>query len=118
MSSLGEARARLLSALETSGVRTATGGQLSAPCVLVEPGDPWSEPVRLPGRISRWRLTAIGGRADTEGAYLSLGDLIDGCDVALRKLDGAQLPTWTRPLDYGIGGVPYAASVATVQLPV
>lgn len=117
MSRTLEARARLLSAFETSGVRTATTGRIAPPCVLIEPGDPWSEPQRMPGRNTRWRLTAIGGKADSEAAYAVLGDLIDGVDIALRAVDGAQLPTWTRPLDYALDGVPYAATVATIQLP-
>jgi hypothetical protein len=118
VSRLIEARGRLISALETNGVRTAKGGQLAAPCVLIEPGDPWTEPHRMPGRNTRWRLTAIGGKADADASYVALGDLIDGCDIALRTLDGVQLPTWTRPLDYALGGVAYAATVSTIQMPV
>ena len=117
MSTLTNARALLLAAFEAQGVRTATTGQFSAPVVLVEPGDPWTEPHRLPGRLSRWRLTAIGGRADTEGALDALGDLIDRTDRALKTVPGASLPTWARPVDYTLGGVPYAATVATITTP-
>lgn len=118
MSQLLEARARLQSALETAGVRTATTGRLSAPCVLIEPGDPWTEPVGLPRRLSRWRLTALGGKADSEGSFAALADLIDGCDIGLRTIDGVSLPTWQRPADYGMpDGLTYAGSIATVQVP-
>jgi hypothetical protein len=117
VSELLAARARLLEALETAGLRTATTGRMSAPVVLVEPGDPWSEPQRLPGRVSRWRLTAIAGRPDSEGALEELAGTIDTIDTALRTLRGCELPTWARPLDTTLEGVPYAATIATVQLP-
>jgi hypothetical protein len=116
VSRLLDARARILAALEAASIRTATTGKLSAPCVHVEPGDPWTEPARLPGRTSRWQLRAIAGRADSEGSYAQLGELVDLVDTALRTIDGCQLPSWAKPTDYTIDGVPYAASVATVQL--
>jgi len=109
-------RARILLALETADVRTATGGKLSAPCVVVEPGDPWSEPRRLPGRVSRWRLMALASKPDTEGSFGELGDLIDRVDGALRTVPGCELPAWSKPTDYSIGGVPYAGTVAIVQI--
>jgi len=109
-------RAALLAAFDAAELRTATTGKLSAPCVHIEPGDPWSVPARLPGRVSRWRLTAIAGKADSEGAYATLGDLIDGIDSALRTVPGCELPAWAKPSDYAIDGVPYAATVATIQL--
>jgi hypothetical protein len=114
VSSILVSRAALLDALAGAGVRTATGGRLTAPCVLVEPGDPWSSPARMPGRNGAWRLTALAGKADTEAAYAALGDLIDAVDAALRSLAGAQLPTWSRPLDLEYGGTVYAATSATV----
>jgi hypothetical protein len=109
-------RARILEALEAGGVRSATGGKYAAPCVLVEPGDPWSEPRRLPGRVTRWRLTAIAGRVDTEGAYEQLGEFVELVDVALLTVAGVQLPAWAMPHDYRLGDVTYAATIATVQL--
>jgi hypothetical protein len=116
MSRLIDARARILEALEANGIRTATTLKLTAPVVHVEPGDPWSEPARLPGRTSRWRLTAIAGKADSEGAHAELAEMVDGIDAALRTVDGCQLPAWSKPTDYAIGNVPYAATVATVML--
>lgn len=116
-SSLAGARALLIAGLQAEGVRTATRGQWSAPCVLIEPGDPWSEPVRSPGRLSRWRLTAIAGRADSDGALEQLGELVDAIDAGLRRVDGAQLPTWARPTDQQqLDGPPFASTVATIQL--
>lgn len=109
-------RARILAALEAADIRTATTGQLSAPGVLVEPGDPWSEPRRLPGRASRWQLTALAGRASSEGAYAELGELVDKLDAALRTIPGCELPSWSKPADYTVGGVPYAGTIATIQL--
>jgi hypothetical protein len=111
---LTDERALILAALETGAVRTATAGRLAAPVVLVEPGDPWSEPARLPGRVSRWRLTAIAGRADTEQAYAELAALVDAVDAALRGLPGCSLPTWAMPRDVTLEGVPYAASLGTI----
>jgi hypothetical protein len=108
-------RARILAALEAGGIRTATGGTLSAPVVHVEPGDPWSEPRRMPGRVTRWRLMALSGRADTEGSFEALGELIDTIDVALR-IPGCELPTWGKPTDYTVSGVPYAGSIATIEI--
>jgi hypothetical protein len=110
-----ESRAAIIAALEARGIRTATAGKLAAPCVLVEPGDPWSEPQRVPGRVGRWRLSAIAGRTDTEAALAALATLVDEVDAALRPLPGVQLPTWGRPFDYDVSGIKYAATVATIQ---
>jgi len=109
-------RARILEALELAGIRTATTGQLSAPAVLVEPGDPWSEPRRLPGRATRWQLTALAGRADSAGAFELLGELVDTIDGALRTVPGCELPVWAKPTDYTVTGVPYAGAVATIAI--
>src|SRR5580765_3061943 len=116
MSGLLDARARILAGLEAGGVASSTTGQFSAPCVLVEPGDPWSVPDRLPRRLSRWKLTAVAGRTDSEGAIETLAELVDQVDAALLAVDGLQLPTWARPFDSMLGAVPYAATTATVQL--
>lgn len=115
MSRLADERGAILAALEAGGIRTAIGGKLTAPCVLVEPGDPWSEPRRAPGRVGRWRLTAIAGAVDTLAAVDELADLVDRVDAALRPLDGAQLPTWARPTTTPIAdGVTRPATVATI----
>lgn len=116
MSELSAARDRILGALEAGGVRVASTGKLAPPVVLVEPGDPWSTPRRAPGRTSRWRLTAIAGAADKLAAYDELGELVDLVDAALRKLDGAELPTWARPVNQSAAGERAAfAAVATIQ---
>lgn len=118
MSRLGDERAAILTALEAGGIRTATGGKLSAPCVLVEPGDPWSDPRRggLGTRVGRWRLTAIAGAVDTSAGVEELAELVDRVDAALRPLDGAQLPTWARPTTIELGdGVSRPAAVGTIQ---
>lgn len=109
-------RSRLLEALEAHGIRTSTTGKLSAPVVLVEPGDPWSEPRRMPGRVTRWDLTALAGRADSAGALEALGELVDEIDAALRAVPGCELPTWSKPTDYNVTGVPYAGVIATIQV--
>jgi sugar phosphate isomerase/epimerase len=108
-------RARILAALEAADIRTATSGKLSAPVVVVEPGDPWSEPRRLPGRVTRWRLTAYAGKADTEGALLELAEMLDAIDAALR-IPGCELPTWSKPADYTLDGASRAGSVGTIQI--
>lgn len=108
-------RGRIIAALEARGIRTSTTGRIAAPAVRVEPGDPWSEPRRLPGRVTRWLLTAYAGGADTEGAFSRLGELIDLVDLALRALPGCELPTWSKPVDEPIGGAPVANSAATIQ---
>jgi len=110
------ARQLIVDALDAAQLRPATTGQLAAPCVIVEPGDPWSAPERLPRRLTRWRLTAVAGRADTEGAIATLADLIDAVDAALLTVPGLQLPSWAKPFDASLDGIPYAASAATVQL--
>ena len=116
MTQLLAARQLILEALEAAGISSATTQRFSAPCVHVEPGDPWTEPARLPGRTSRWRLTALAGRTDSEGAYLALAELIDQTDTALRSIPGCQLPSWSKPADYVIGEQTHAGSVATVTL--
>ena len=118
MTSVLESRARILAALAAGNVRTGTAGQFSAPCVLVEPGDPWAEWARMPGRVYRWRLTAVGGRADSEGSTTALAELVDKVDAALLAPGtsrSTQLPTWAMPLDQTLGGVAYAATVGTIQ---
>jgi hypothetical protein len=116
VSSLLARRDELLAAFAAAGVRTATTAKLSAPCIHVEPGDPWSVPIRMPGRVSRWRLTAIGGKPDSEGALEAIAELIDGADTALRTMRGVELPAWAKPGDYQLAGGSYAASIATIQL--
>jgi hypothetical protein len=125
--SLMVARTRLIETFTAAGIRAPIGGQFSAPCVLVEPGSPWAEPLKLGGgsarRTSHWRLTAIAGKVDTDQAFSALAELVDAIDVALRAAhadDGSpiypQLPTWQRPGDLELGGVPYGASVADITL--
>jgi len=113
------ARATIVAALTTAGVRAVVSGKLSAPCVLVEPGDPWVERRSggRPGWVSRWRLTAIAGRADSNGALAELAELVDATDTALLAVAGVQLPPWTRPADYALEGVPHAATTGIVQYP-
>lgn len=111
-----DTRARLLAALQAGGLRTATTGKFSAPVVLVEVGDPWSEPATLQGlRVTRWRLSAVVGRTDSEGAIAGLGELVDAIDAALVPA-GIQLPTWGQPFSAQLDGAAYATTVATVQL--
>jgi hypothetical protein len=117
------ARELILAALDAGGISSATTGRFAAPCVHVEPGDPWSEPAALKGgasgrRLTRWRLTAIAGRADSDAAFVTLGELVDAVDDALVRLSGAQLPVWGKPTDYLLDGVAYASAIATVQLTV
>lgn len=116
MSRLGDELAAITGALEAAGIRAPVSGQLSAPCVLVEPGDPWSEPRRLPARCGRWRLSAIAGATDTRAGIEELGSLVDAVDGALRTVQGCQLPTWGRPTIVEIAdGVKRPATVGTVQ---
>jgi hypothetical protein len=116
MSELSVARTSVIDALDAAGIRTATGGKLAAPCVLVEPGDPWTEPRRLPGRVSRWRLTIVAGTVDTTAAVDELADLVDRVDVALRTISGAQLPSWARPVEVELAGVRRGVTIGTIQL--
>jgi len=114
-----ESREAIAEALEAGDIAVAIGGQLTAPCVLLEPGDPWASTEYLSGRgrrLGRWQLTAIAGRADTDAAYGELASLIDRVDTALLAVPGLQLPEWAKPSDRMLGNVPYAATVATVQL--
>lgn len=118
MSRLLDARDAILTALEVAGLKAFTTGRLTAPCILVEPGDPWSGPSQLRGggrRLTRWQLTAIAGKANSAGAYAALATLVDGVDTALLDLRDCQLPVWAQPHDYLLGSVPYAASVATIE---
>jgi len=117
VSRLLSSRAAILAALEAGGVNTATTGKFSAPCVLVEAGDPWAAVDLSLGRrrTGRWRLTAVAGRADSEGVIELLADLVDTVDRALLALPGVQLPTWERPFNASESGITYAATAATIQ---
>lgn len=119
MSRLGSELSAILAALVAGEVRVATGGKLTAPCVLVEGGDPWSERERLSpdGRVGRWRLTAVAGAVDTDGALEELAELVDKVDAALLAgLGGAQLPAWARPSAVELGdGIRRLATISTIQ---
>jgi hypothetical protein len=99
------ARARILEAFASESVRAGTSGRFSAPCVILEAAEPWTVPARMPGRDSRWQLTAVAGSGDADTAIEEIALLIDGCDVALRRLPGCGLPTWSRPADRLVGDV-------------
>ena len=118
MSRLLASRTAIVAALEAGGINAATTAKWSAPVVLVEPGDPWAGVELSLGRrrTGRWRVTAVAGRADTDGALERLADLVDRVDVALLTVPGLELPTWSRPSDIQLDGASYAASSATIQL--
>jgi len=116
-SRLMRTRQAIAAALEAGGLRVATTGQLAAPGVLLEAGDPWAAVESLHGRrVARWKVTLVAGRSDSEGALDTLAELVDAADRALLGLPGVQLPTWAKPFDAQLGAVPYAATVATIQL--
>lgn len=117
MSALGSARAAMVAALTAGGVRVPSGLRVSAPCVMVEPGDPWTEPSRLPGRLSRWKLTAIAAAVDSDASIAELAELVDAVDTALYGLQGVQLPTWSKPADIQLEGVLRPATTAIVSIP-
>ena len=118
MSRLLDARARIHSALDAGEVRSGTTGQWSAPCILVEAGEPWADPKKSLGgrRLTRWRLTAVAGRVDSEAAITALADLIDGCDAALLAAPGIELPTWGQTFNGLLDGIPYALSSGMIQV--
>jgi hypothetical protein len=118
VSRLLASRRLILDALEAGAVNASTTGKFSAPCVLVEPGDPWAGVDLSLGRrrTGRWRLTIVAGKADTAGAFEGLAELVDNVDAALLRVHGLELPTWARPFDMTLDGAAYAASSATVQL--
>lgn len=111
-------RGAIATVLEAGGVPVAFTGKFSAPCVLIEAGEPWAAvDLSLRGkRTARWQLTLVAGRADSEGALETLAALVDKADAALLALPGVQLPTWAKPSDAQLGNVPYATTVATIQL--
>jgi hypothetical protein len=111
-------RGLILAALEAAGIAAHTTGQFTAPCVIVEAGDPWAAVDLSLGkrRTTRWRLTIVAGRADSEAAIDTLAGMVDTVDEALLTIDGMQLPTWAQPFDAAIGAVPYAATAATIQM--
>lgn len=117
MSRLLSSRNSIVSAMHAGGVNVAVSGKFSAPCVLVEAGDPWAAvDLSLRGRrTGRWKLTAVAGRADTEGAIEKLAELVDLVDAALLAVPGVQLPTWAQPFDATLDGVHYAATSSTIQ---
>jgi hypothetical protein len=117
VSRLAASRDQLTDALEGSGIRTATGGRYAAPCVLVEPGEPWIDrDSPSPRVLVRWKLTAIAARTDTAAAYDELAELVDKIDAALLSLRGVSLPSWSAPRDITLGNVSHPASVAFVLI--
>jgi hypothetical protein len=118
VSRLAASRQLLLDALDAADLRPATTGSWSAPCVLLEPGEPWAAVDLSLGRrrTGRWRVTIVAGRADSAGAFDQLAELVDRTDTALLTVPGVELPTWARPFDVTLGGVLYAASSSTIQL--
>ena len=116
MSRLSDARAELVTALRAGGVRTATSGRFSAPVVILEPADPWTEPARLPGRNTRWQLIAIAGAGDSDAAIDELAELIDRVDAVLRRVDGCGLPSWGKPTDRPAGDVALPSTIGTFTL--
>ena len=110
-------RDAIAAALTAGGVRVATTAKFSAPCAILEPGDPWAAVDLSLGRkrTGRWRLTLVAGQADSAGAHDTLAELVDLADAALLALPGVELPTWAMPFDRTLAGIPYAATVATIQ---
>jgi hypothetical protein len=117
VSRLLSSRDSLTAALEAAGVHAATTGKWSAPVVLVEAGDPWAAVDLSLGRrrTGRWRITAVAGRADSDGIVERLADLVDQVDEALLRVPGVQLPTWSQPFAGSLGGVSYACTSSTIQ---
>lgn len=117
MSRLTDARVRLDDALTGSGIRTALGGRFAAPCLLIEPAEPWIDRATVSPRvIVRWKLTAIARPADTEAAYDELAELIDQTDAALLSLRGVSLPPWGAPHDVTLGNVAHPAAAGIVLM--
>lgn len=118
MSRLMATREAIDTALTQGGLRVSGTGQFTAPCVLLEAGDPWAGvDLSLRGkRTARWRLTLVAGRVDSTAALETLAELVDSADAALLTLPGVQLPTWAKPFDASLDGQSYAATVATIQL--
>ena len=117
MSRLTDARSQLAAALTAAGIRSTFSGRLAAPCVLIEPAEPWLSREALGrGLESRWRCTAIAGRTDTQSAYDELAAMIDAIDGALLTLRGVSLPTWGAPHDVTLGNVAHPATTATVLM--
>jgi len=118
MSRLSASRDTILGALNAAQIPNSTTHQWSAPCVLVEPGEPWAAVDLSLGtkRTGRWRLTLVAGRADTAGIFDTLAEMIDSVDAALLTVPGLQLPTWQRPFDVILSGAQYASTSATIQV--
>lgn len=118
MNRLIASRQLILDALEAAKITHSVTAKWSAPCVLVEPGEPWASVDLSLGakRTGRWRLTLVAGRADTAGIMDSLANLVDVVDKALLTIPGVQLPTWQRPFDIVLSGNSYAGTSATIQL--
>ena len=118
MSRLGESRDTITAALAAAGLTVSTTGKFAAPCVLVEPGEPWAGlNVLARARVAHWRLTLVAGRADSAGALDSLMALVDATDAAILTLPGVSLPTWARPFDATLDGSAYAATQGTIETP-
>jgi hypothetical protein len=116
-SRLLRSRETITAALKAGGLNPSSTGKFSAPCVLVEPGEPWAGVDLSLGRkrTGHWRLTLVAGKADSAGALERLMGLVDAADAALLTVPGISLPTWARPFDAMLDGATYAATQSTIE---
>jgi hypothetical protein len=110
-------RAELVAMLEAAGIRTheVTDGRVATPCVLVDPGAPWSTRAAMVAgaREVRWRVTVLAARIDNAASLDLLADTVDAvCRVLDSSRDwGSDDVASVRALE--LGGATYLAADVT-----
>lgn len=115
---LKSARAELLAALETAGIRAFYGlGVFQSPCARIFPAEPWVDASGALGgrRSQQWEIWAVAGKTDAVANYDELEALVQSINNALVGLQGWSHPAWRRPAITDMGGTRYFACRGVVE---
>jgi hypothetical protein len=118
VSGVTASRQTLHDALEAAGIRTAyRGGVFSPPVAIIAPDDPWLGPSDLAGgrRTVRWRVWAVVGVPDQEGADQAVETLMGQIVAALDPLPGWGLVIFSAPGPTDIPGGAYYAARGAIE---
>jgi hypothetical protein len=116
VSGLSDSRTALGAALVAAGLRVSYDpGRVNVPGVLVAPAEPWVQPSHLVTRSAqvRWRVIAVGGKADATVTLEEVEDLVAAIVLAVPREYGT--PTFDAPGTVDLGGAQYLAAVGRVD---
>ena len=119
MSGITASRLALAATLQAAGLRVAFDpGLVSPPAVLVAATDPWVTPTQLATVSSalRWRVVAVGGKADAGVTVEELEALVSSIVQAAGLLpDGWSRVTFDGPGTVDLAGAQYLAAVGRLD---